>query len=71
MVSRDHLPYIGVIGLGGLFISFGIFGLVTLAGDPGIGPAFTRIVLMIFLLLGISAVLVASIDLYRHSPGEK
>lgn len=66
MVTRESLPYLGVMGLGTAFVAVASYGLLALAGDEGIGVGIGRAVLTLFLVLGAVGILVAGIDLYRH-----
>lgn len=67
MVDRSKLPYLGVIGLGALFVAFAAYGLTALSGDDGLGAGFGRVALYVFLAVGVLGVIVASVDLYRNA----
>lgn len=71
MSSRWYLPYVGVIALGAVVVAFSTYGFLTLAGVPGLSAGSGRFVLGLFLLLGICAVIVPGIDMYRQQPRQE
>lgn len=68
MSSRWYLPYVGVIALSALLVTFSTYGFLSLAAVPGLGVDGGQFVLGVFLLLGVCAVIVPGIDIYRQQP---
>lgn len=71
MLRRADLPYVAVIGLGFVFVTIATYGYLALAGDEGLGPGFGRVLLFPFLVLGVVAIVVASVDLFRKRSADE